>query len=147
MPKPSFFALTEARKFLKDWQYVTSVSPSDRSLDDNRAYVYRNAAGELTVAVWRAADGRRTYRLPTAWRGAQARDLLGFAVSLDQGLPCVAMPVLVRLPAGYAVDQLVYDLRMMETTDGSYPLLADLHLGEPDSQRRAEYQSSGTRSA
>jgi hypothetical protein len=133
----------EAKKFLKEWQYVTSVGLSDRSLDDNRAYIYRNAAGELTVAAWRAAEGHRTYRLPAAWRGATARDLLGFPVALNQGLPCLAMPVLVRLPAGYSVEQLAHDLRMMETTDGSFPVLADLHLGEPDSQRRAGYQCTG----
>jgi len=143
IPKPSFFALIEARKFLKDWQYVTSVSLSDRSLGDNRAYVYRNAAGELTVALWRAVDGSRSYRVPAGWQGAQACDVFGFPVALDQGLPCLALPVLVRLPAGYNLDQLVHDLRMIQTTDGSYPVLLDLHVAEPDSQRRAEYQATG----
>jgi len=143
VPKPSFFALVEARRFLQDWQFVASVQPSDRSLADNRAYLYRNAAGELTVALWRTVDGDRTYRLPASWQGAQARDIFGFPVALDKGLPCTPLPTLVRLPAGYALDQLTHDVRMLQTTDGSYPVVLDLHLAEPASTKRADYQATG----
>ena len=143
VPKPAYFALVETRRFLKDWRYTAAAELSDRSLADNRAYLYRNAAGEFTLAVWRAADGRRTYRLPAAWRSARARDVFGFPVSLDQGLPCLPLPVLVQLPGGAGREQILHDLRMLEPIDGSYPVLMDLHLAEPDSQRSAAYRSTG----
>src|SRR5205823_10020009 len=56
VPKPSYFALMESRRFLDEWKFVTSVNPPDRSLADNRAFIYRKA-DRLTVAVWRAVDG------------------------------------------------------------------------------------------
>jgi colicin import membrane protein len=143
VPKPSFFALVETRRFLQEWKYVTNVQPTDRSLADNRAFIYRNAGGDLTVALWRAVEGDRSYRFPDAWKGAQARDIFGFPMTLDKGLPCTPLPTLVKLPAGYALEQLVQDLRMLRTTDDSYPVVLDLHLAEPDSVRRAGYQSTG----
>jgi hypothetical protein len=143
IPKPSYFALIEAEKFLREWKYVAGVNLSDRSLADNRAFVYRNPAGALTAVLWRAVEGARVYRVPAAWRGVEARDIFGFSVPLEQGLRCTPMPTLVHLPAGYQVEQLLFDLRTLEASDGSYPVLLDLHLAEPDSARRAGYQASG----
>jgi len=143
VPKPSALALLGTRRFLKDWKFVTSVQPGDRSLAYNRAYIYRNATGELTAAVWRTVEGTRLYRLPAAWRGAEAKDVFGHPVSLDQGLPFTPLPFLMRLPAGYALEQLEHDLRMLEAVDGSYPVTLDLHLGESSSVKRAHYESTG----
>jgi hypothetical protein len=143
VPKPSYFALAEVRKFLKDWKYVTGVNLSDKSLAHNRAFIYRNATGALTAVVWRAVDGTRTYRVPAAWRGVTARDVFGFTVALDQGLSCTPLPRLLQMPAGYQAEQLLHDLRTLQATDDSYPVILDLHLGEPDSTRRAEYQATG----
>jgi hypothetical protein len=47
------------------------------------------------------------------------------------------------MPPGYKPEQLVHDLRMMEATDGTFPVILDLHLSEPDSVRRAQYQNKG----
>jgi hypothetical protein len=143
VPKPSCFALLATRQFLRDWKYVTSVELSDRSLADNRAYVYRNAAGELTVAVWRTVDGPRSYCLPESWQGARARDVFGFPVTLDHGLPCLPLPILVQLPAGASLERLLEDLRMLRPTDGTHGVLVDLHLAEADSCLRAHYQATG----
>jgi hypothetical protein len=143
IPKPSYFALIETQRFLREWKYVAGVNLSDRSLADNRTFVYRNAAGALTAILWRAVEGERVYRVPAAWRGAEARDIFGFAASLDKGLRCTPLPTLVHLPAGYQAEQLLFDLRTLESSDGSDPVLLDLHLAEADSARRAGYQSTG----
>lgn len=143
IPKPSYFAMIEARRFLQHWKFVASVNLSGKSLADNRAFIYRNAAGDLTAAVWRSVDGSRQYKLPTTWNGAEARDAFGFAVDLSQGLSCTPLPVRVTLPAGYKLEQLQNDLRTMPAVDGSYPLILDLHLAEPDSTSRAKYQATG----
>jgi hypothetical protein len=143
VPKPSYFALIESQKFLKDWQFVAGVNLSDRSLADSRAFIYRNAAGALTTAVWRATDGERIYRIPSTWQGAVARDIFGFPVALDGGLHCTPLPTLVQLPAGYQAEQLLNDLRMLEAADGSYAVILDLHAAEADSARRANYQATG----
>jgi hypothetical protein len=53
------------------------------------------------------------------------------------------LPTLVRLPAGYKQEQLLHDIRMLQATDGSHPVVLDLHLAEPDSVKHAGYQSTG----
>jgi hypothetical protein len=143
IPKPSALALLGIRRFLAEWKYVASVQPGDRSLAYNRAYIYRHASGALTAAVWRTVEGTRLYRLPAAWRGAEARDVFGHQVSLAQGLPFTPLPFLVQLPAGYALEQLRHDLRMLEAVDGSYPVTLDLQLGESDSVKRSHFESTG----
>jgi hypothetical protein len=143
IPKPSYFALLESQKFLKEWKYLASVNLSDRSLSDNRAFVYRNAAGALTAAVWRTTDGERIYRVPASWQGAAARDIFGFPASLDAGLRCTLLPTLVLLPVGYRAEQLLFDLRTLEAADGSEPVILDLHLSEADSARRAGHRFTG----
>lgn len=144
VPKPSYFALTESRRFLSEWKFVTSVHPPDRSLADNRAFVYRNKDGRLTAALWRAVGGERVYRVPAGWRGAKARDIFGFEASLETGLSCTPLPTLVEMPAGYALEQLLHDLRHLQSADGSHPVVLDLHAGEEDSARRAGYETTGT---
>lgn len=143
VPKPSYFAMIETRNFLKDWKYVTAASLPGTSLADNRAFIYRNAMGGLTAALWRAVDGRSLFKLPSQWTGVAARDVFGFEVSLTDGLPCTPLPSLVRMPEGYALKQLLYDLRMLESADDSNPVILDLYLAESDSTRRANYQSTG----
>jgi hypothetical protein len=143
VPKPAYFALVETRKFLSEWKYVTSVSPPDRSLAHNRAFVYRNAAGDLTAALWRAVEDNRTYKVPAAWAGAQARDVFGFPVGLEGGIVCTPLPLFLRLPKGYGLEQLLYDLRMLAAANGSYPVTLDLHLSEADTLKRAGYAATG----
>jgi hypothetical protein len=143
IPKPSYFSMTATRAFLRDWQYVTAVTLPGRTLADNRAFVYRDQAGHLTTAVWRAVDGVCSLKLPAAWAGVTARDAFGFDVNLSQGLRCTPLPTLLRLPDGYVLEQLLEDLRRLELADGSYPVVLDLYPAEPDSARRAKYQSTG----
>ena len=143
VPKPSFFALIKTRKFLEEFDFIADIGLADRNLGNNRAYLYRNAAGALVAAVWRTIDGERTYRLPAAWRGAKVTDVFGFPVALEAGLRCTPLPFFLRLPAGVKPEEAVHQLRMMAATDGSYPVIMDLHLAEPDSRRRAQYKSTG----
>lgn len=144
IPKPSYFAIIAMQKFLADWKYVDSVHLTGKSPDDNRAFLYQNKDGRLTAVVWRAVEATRTYRLPAQWSGVVARDVFGFPVNLAGGLVCTALPTLLELPAGYKLEQLREDLRMLEAADGSYPLVLDLHLNEPESRTRAGYQSTGS---
>jgi hypothetical protein len=81
--------------------------------------------------------------VPPAWQGLTARDVFGFPVALDQGLPCTPLPRFLQMPAGYQAEQLLQDLRMLQAADGSNAVTLDLHLAEPDSVRRAEYRSTG----
>jgi hypothetical protein len=144
VPKPSYFALMESRRFLSEWKFVTSVNPPDRSLWDNRAFIYRNKDGRLTAVLWRAVDRERVYRIPASWQGVKARDIFGFEASLENGLRCTPMPTLVELPAGYQLDQLVHDLRVLTPANGSHLVLLDLHLNETHSAQRAGYEATGT---
>ena len=143
IPKPSYFSMTATRAFLKDWTYVTGVTLPGRTLADNRAFVYRDQAGHLSTAVWRAIDGSCVFKLPAVWSGVTARDAFGFDVNLSAGLRCTPLPTLLRLPDGYALEQLLDDLRRMELADGSFPVVLDLYPAEPDSVQRAKYQSTG----
>ena len=143
VPKPSYFALIETHKFLANWRFVKSVSLCDQRLDNNRAFIYRDESGKLTMVIWRTLDGARSYRIPVTWRRGAARDVFGFPVKLDGGLNCMPLPVFLQLPEGYSLEQLVHDLRTLKAADGSYPVILDLHLGETDSKRRAQYQATG----
>ena len=144
VPKPSYFALIETYKFLKDWKFVAAVNLTGRSLSDNRAFIFQNAAGELTAAVWRAVDGTRTYRIPPHWSGVAARDVFGFPVDLSKGLNCTPLPSFLRMPAGYKLEQLQTDLRLLPAADDTYAVIADLHLAEPASAALSAYQAAGT---
>ena len=86
VPKPSYFAMIEAKRFLREWKFVASVNLTGKSLADNRAFIYRNAAGELTARPYgdRSMD-RALYRLPVTWSEAEARDAFGFAVDMSSG--------------------------------------------------------------
>jgi hypothetical protein len=141
--KPAYFALAEIGKFLKEWRFVTSVELCDRSLSDNRAFVYRNKDGQLAVALWRAISGDRTFKRPASWSGVRARDVFGFPVKLDGGLRSTALPTILTLPTGTALGDLVHDLRMLQPADGSASVVLDLHLGEEDSRKRASYEATG----
>ena len=97
VPKPSFFALVEARKFLKDWKYLASVNLADLSLASTRAFLYRNAEGRLTAALSRAqVDGVRAYRLPEAWRGIAVRDVSASRSIPPRGCPSRRCPSCCR---------------------------------------------------
>lgn len=143
VPKPAYFALIETRRFLADWKYTAAANLPGRSLSDNRAFIYTNKSGELTAALWSTTDEPCTYRVPQSWQGAVARDVFGFPVELAEGLQVTPLPRLIVLPTGYKLEQLLYDLRMLQTLDGRFPVLADLHLAEDDSAARAGYQASG----
>ena len=93
--------------------------------------------------LWRTVEGQRLFRLPDGWRGLAARDIFGFPVNLDQGIPCTPLPILLKMPAGYSAEQLRHELRMLAAVDGSHPVTLDLHLAEPDSVKRAGYQATG----
>lgn len=149
IPKPSYFANIEVGKFLEQWKFVKGVRPSGKSLDYNRSFIYQNSAGDLTTAIWRAApiqtglSSTHLYRLPENWGNVKARDIFGYPVDLSKGLNFTTLPFFIEMPAGYKLDQLSYDLRMLRAVDGSYPVLLDLHLGEADSVKRAQYTAQG----
>ena len=144
LPKPAYFALVQTRAFLKTWRFVAGVSVPDRRLDDNRAFIYRNDAGGLTVALWRTVAGEARYRLPDAWQGATATDAFGYPTALDQGLVLSALPRFVKLPAGAQVPAVVQALRHLAPAAGAPLVLLDLQLGEADGEARAEYKATGT---
>ncbi len=98
VPKPSYFALIEAQRFLAAWKFVSSIPLSGRSLDDQRAFVYRHADGRLAVAMWRTVEGERTYRMPAEWQGSQVRDIFDIAADASAGLRLGALPLVVYLP-------------------------------------------------
>jgi hypothetical protein len=143
VPKPAYFALMETRRFLSQWQYVTSVSLADRSLDDQRAFVYRNGQQQLATVIWRAVDGERIYTVPPAWRGAEVRDAFNMPADATAGLRVTPLPLFVHLPAGYQLDTLLEDLRRLAAADGSHPVWLDLHLAAADSRTRCNYQAQG----
>ena len=143
VPKPAYFALMETRRFLAQWQYVTSVALADRSLDDQRAFVYRNEQQRLATVIWRAVDGERIYTLPPAWRGADIRDAFNIPADATAGLRVTPLPLFITLPAGYQLDALLEDLRRLEAADGSHPVWLDLHLAAADSRTRCRYQAQG----
>jgi len=144
LPKPAYFALMHTRKFLADWRFERAELVPDMNLQANRAFLYRNAAGQLAVVLWRVTGPTRLYKLPPGWQGAKARDAFGFEVSLADGIRFTSLPTFIELPPSYSIEQLVYDLRMLEAADGKSPILLDLHVSEPDSCRRANYSSTGT---
>jgi hypothetical protein len=143
VPKPAYFALVETRKFLEAWNFVASVQLADRSLQDNRAYIYRNDRQQFTAVLWRAVEGTRTYRLPDTWHEATARDVFGFPIALDKTIRVAPLPTFIELPANYSLETLKRELRMLPAADGSYPVLADLYLAEPDSLEPYSYSSTG----
>jgi hypothetical protein len=143
VPKPAYFALMETRRFLSQWQYVTSVALADRSLDDQRAFVYRNGQQQLAAVIWRAVDGERIYTVPPAWRGAEVRDAFNMPADAAAGLRVTPLPLFVHLPAGYQLDTLLEDLRRLAAADGSHPVWLDLHLAAADSRTRCNYQAQG----
>lgn len=143
VPKPAYFALMETRGFLSQWQYLTSVALSDRSLDDQRAFVYRNDQQRLAAVIWRAVGGERVYALPPAWRGAEVRDAFNLPADANAGLRVTPLPLFVTLPAGYQLDALLEDLRRLAAVDGSHPVWLDLHLAAADSRTRCSYQPQG----
>ena len=144
VPKPAFFSLAFTRKFLESWRFAKAVQMPDANQQASRAFLYTNAAGHVSAAIWRAAGSTRIYKAPAAWRQAAAKDAFGFDVSLNDGLKCIGLPTFVQFPAGYSLEQLAHDLRMMPTADGADPVLLELHVGEPDSARRAAYAAAGT---
>ena len=143
VPKPAYLALMETRRFLSQWQYVTSVSLADRSLDDQRAFVYRNGQQQLAAVMWRAVDGERIYTVPPAWRGAEVRDAFNIPADAAAGLRVTPLPLFITLPAGYQLDTLLEDLRRLAAADGSHPVWLDLHLAAADSRTRCNYQAQG----
>jgi hypothetical protein len=143
VPKPAYLALMETRRFLSQWQYVTSVSLADRSLDDQRAFVYRNGQQQLATVIWRAVDGERIYTVPPAWRGADIRDAFNIPADATAGLRVTPLPLFITLPAGYQLDTLLEDLRRLAAADGSHPVWLDLHLAAADSRTRCNYQAQG----
>jgi hypothetical protein len=143
VPKPAYFSLMETRRFLSQWQYVTSVALADRSLDDQRALVYRNDQQRLAAVIWRAVGGERVYTVPPAWRGADVRDAFNVPADVTAGLRVTPLPLFVTLPAGYQIDVLLEDLRRLTAADGSHPVWLDLHLAAADSRTRCQYQAQG----
>jgi hypothetical protein len=141
--KPAALAMLHLMPFLREWHFEQAVLPPDRDLRANRAYIYRNDAGDLAVALWRTDGTDRAYAVPPAWQGAAAADVFGVTVPLERHLALTGMPVLLRLPAGYAFDQLVHDLRLLEAADGRDAVFMDLHVSEAGSARRADYAATG----
>jgi hypothetical protein len=144
VPKPSYFALRQTREFLATATFVDDARLPDRNPEATRAYVYRTAAGRVVAAVWRVDAPPRDYRTPGGWRGAVARDVFGSEVAIGDVLTCAAVPTFVQFPEGYAVGQVLHDLRTLDPADGADRILLALHVGEPDSCQRAGYRSSGT---
>jgi len=143
VPKPSYFAIAHTRGFLADWRFVKAVRLHDARPGAHRAYIFRNNAGQLTLVVWRGEPAARSYRLPATWKGAQARDAFGFGIRLGHTLICTGFPTFVRLPDGYALNQLIHDIRLMQPVDGKDLLVLNLHVAEPDSCGKAKYQATG----
>jgi hypothetical protein len=144
IPRPAYFALLHADRFLAAWKFGKSVRLPDDDLRANRAYVYGNAQGGLVAAVWRTDTGQRSYAVPAGWRGSAATDVFGFPVPALTTLVCSSTPLFVYLPAGYRAEQLIDDLRTLTPTDGTTPVLRDLHVSEADSTARANYRRTGT---
>ena len=145
VPKPSYFAIAHTRRFLAEWDFVKAVRLHDARPGANRAYLFRDPAGQLTLVVWRAGPAPRRYRLPTGWEQARARDAFGIGIELKDELVCTGFPTFVRLPDKYPLDQLIHDVRLMQPVDGDDRLVLDLHVTEPTSGARAKYEATGAR--
>ena len=145
IPKPAYFALVHCEEFLKKWTFVLRATLPDNDLQANRAFVYRNAAGELTAALWRAQRTARDYEAPTSWKGATARDAFGFPVNLADGLRCSALPMFIGLSKGHSIGQLSDELRTLRPKDGKNLVVLDLQLDESDSCTRAKYWVKGAK--
>lgn len=147
LPKPGYFSLLQTQRFLAAWHYVSAVALPDRNLESNRAFIYRNDAGRLTVAIWRISEDIRSYRLPASWKGVAVTDAFGFPVVRNDAVLATPLPFFYQLPEGYDLDNLKHDLRHLSATDDSYPVVLDLHLSEPASAKAANWQGAGTMSA
>jgi len=143
VPKPAYFSLMFARRFLARWHFRKSVTIPDSNLTANRAYIYTDDAGKLSAVVWRATGSPRTYRLPYSWRGAAFRDGFGFPLDVKDRLRLATLPTYIELPTHYSPEQLAADLRLLQPDDGKDIVLLDLYIGEPDSCKRAKYSSTG----
>lgn len=141
--KPAYFALIQTRRFLEQWRFARSVLLPDRSLDDNRAFVYRDDAGRLAVVLWRAVGGQRVYLRPESWHGSELHDVFGFPLAQTEQLRLTALPLVVYLPAGSSLEQVVQELRTLAAVDGTWPVLVDLHTAEPSSAAQYEYAATG----
>jgi hypothetical protein len=147
VPKPSFFALHQAKGFLKNWSFARNVVVPDENLRSNRAFIYRNEEGRLAVTLWRALNGPRTYELPDGWQKATAEDAFGFEADIGDGLALNALPLFVYLPENLTEERVAHDLRTLRP-DGADPLvLLDLHMDEKDTVRRARYGRTGENTA
>ncbi len=143
VPKPSYFAIAHVQRFLEEWRFVKEVRLPDARPGANRAYLYQDKAGTLTLVTWRAAEAPRAYRLPDAWQTIRAQDAFGLPVRLERELVCSGFPSFVRMPAEYELDQLVHDVRMMQPANGKDAVILDLHVAEPASRARAAYEATG----
>jgi hypothetical protein len=144
VPKPAFFAHLATQRFLKTARFAAALAPPDRSLDFNRAFLYDHDDGGRTLVLWRVAPGERPYRLPSAWTGATATDAFGFPASLDGTVPLRTLPLFLRFPATAGAADLAHALRHLEPLDGRFPVIADLHVTEPDAATRFRYQAGGS---
>ena len=143
VPKPAYFSLRHTRDFLARWKFLRGVQIPDANREANRAFIYWGDQQRLAVVLWRTLQEARLYRMPSGWKGAKARDAFGFPVDLTKGLQAASLPTFIELPAGSAVDQITYDLRVLRPSDGRDVVLLDLHLNEPDSCKRAGYFAKG----
>ena len=144
VPKPAYFAYRHAREFLRTWRFVEAVALPEFDRQANRAFLYRDAAGRLAVAVWRTVEKKRLYNLPGTWKSAKAVDAFGFDLPLQGGLPSAGVPAFVFLPAGTRIEQARQHLRTLPPADGTDRVLMDLHLAEPPSCAQAGYAATGT---
>lgn len=143
LPKPSYFALVETQEFLAQWKFVKEVYPPDQSLENNRALIYRNSAGELAAVIWRAVSGPRLYQTPASWKRARASDAFGIPVAIEGVLKSMTLPIRIYFPKEVSLEQLSADIRNLIPSDGKDTVLLDLHLAEPDSCRRAAHEMMG----
>jgi len=143
VPKPAYFSIMHTQSFLKDWQFVKSVKLSDRSSAYNRAYIYRNAEGYLCLATWRTRSDERFYAIPETWKGVTYTDGFGFPMINHSKLALRQLPGFAAFPQNYSLDQLVHELRALQTSDGTFPVIANLHLAEEASCSRANYEATG----
>jgi len=143
VPKPAYFALVETRKFLEAWILSPACKLADKSLQDNRAYIYRNAQQELTAVVWRAVDGTREYRLPKPH--GKVRQPAMCSASRSRSIKHPRCPAADPHQAAGSLFDRNAQARAPHSAcrDDSYPVLADLYLAEPDSLTHYTYTSNG----
>ncbi len=143
IPKPSYFALIQTLKFLKEWSFVKSVKISDLNLNSNRAYIYKKSDGRLCVAYWRTQPDTRSYIIPDSWKNVIYKDGFSFDIEDTKQLNFSSLPVFAYFPANYSMGQLIHELRTLKTANNDFSVIAVIYPAEEDSKQRASYKAEG----